>query len=346
MVTLTSPSRQLRAHSRFVIVAAALLLMFLAVLVARRPVASAMDLDPDSQAPPLATQPCSRPGAPPRHYQHVIWIWMENHSYHQVIGSEDAPFENQLAHDCGLATHYRAVTHPSLPNYLAATAGSTFNISRDQEPSVDPISAPNLFSEVFNSGRQWRTYYESMPGNCHPMNRAGYARNPAFYFAGARARCARWDVPMGSVHHGNLATALATDHLPAFSLMIPNLCHSTHSCPVARGDTWLSRWINEIITSPAYRGGNTAIFLTWDEGKHDLGQHIPLIVVSPTTTRGTVSKTGFDHYSLLRTTTNLLGIKAPGRAADAASMQTAFGLQPPAGPISGAGSGRATVSAK
>jgi phospholipase C len=260
------------------------------------------------------------------HYKHVIWIWMENHSYHQVIGSDDAPFENSLAHACGLATDYRAVTHPSLPNYLAAVGGSTFGVKADQYPSVRPINAPSVFSEVSRSGRQWRTYRESMSSNCHPMGHAGFARNPPPYFAGARTLCPRWDVPMGTVRHGLLATALNKDRLPAFSLMIPNLCDSTHSCPVASGDIWLSRWINRIITSSPYRHGTTAIFLTWDEGKHDLGQHVPMIVISPTTAPGTTSGRDFGHYSLLRTTAGLLGITPPGHAAGASSMQKPFGL--------------------
>src|SRR5438874_2046442 len=54
---------------------------------------------------------------------HVVWIWMENHSYSGIIGSPDAPYLNSLAAQCGLTTNYRAITHPSLPNYLAATSG-------------------------------------------------------------------------------------------------------------------------------------------------------------------------------------------------------------------------------
>jgi phospholipase C len=276
-----------------------------------------------------AAQPCRGPSTQPVRYRHVIWIWMENHSYGQVIGSAHAPFENSLARACGLATQYRAVTHPSLPNYLAAVGGSTFGVTRDQPPSRRAINAPTIFSEVSRSGRQWRTYSESMPGNCRPLASAkfgGYARNPAAYFTSTRRLCDRWDVPMGNVHQGNLATALDNSRLPAFSLMIPNLCHSTHACPVATGDTWLSRWITRITTSASYQGGSTAIFLTWDEGKHDTGQHVPLIVVSPTTTPGTTSSTVLDHYSLLRTTAELLGVAPPGHSGATPSMLTAFGL--------------------
>jgi phosphatidylinositol-3-phosphatase len=302
--------------------------MLLAVVVVATPFARVTQvLDPDVHSLPLTVQPCGRSTTPPPRYEHVIWIWMENHSYNQVIGSRNAPFENELARACGLAAHYDAITHPSLPNYLAATAGSTFGVTRDRSPSARPIRARSIFSEVAGSGRQWRTYVESMPANCHPMGVHGFARNPAMYFVHSRSHCPRWDVPMGRPRAGALSTALRTDRLPAFSLMIPNLCHSTHTCPVANGDAWLSRWMQRIAASPSYRNHTTAVFLTWDEGKHDLGQHIPLIVVSPSTAPGTVSRARFDHYSLLKTTTELLGVPAPGNADTAPSMRPAFGLR-------------------
>lgn len=309
------------------VLAALVLVLSAALTVAKKPDANAQPLTaPPLTAQPVSGQPCRGPATQPVHYKHVIWIWMENQSYNQVMGSASAPFENSLARACGLATNYTAVTHPSLPNYLAATGGSTFGVTRDQPPSRRAITAPTIFSEVNRTGRQWRTYSESMPGNCHPMGRFGYARNPTAYFASTRQVCDRWDVPMGNIHQGNLATALSNGRLPAFSLMIPNLCHSTHACPVATGDTWLSQWITRITTSASYQDGSTAIFLTWDEGQHDTGQHIPLIVVSPTTTPGTTNRTPFNHYSLLRTTADLLGITPPGNARGATSMRTAFGL--------------------
>ena len=57
--------------------------------------------------------------------------------------------------------------------------------------------------------------------------------------------------------------------------------------------------------------------------------HIATVVVAPTTPAGARSATLFNHYSLLRTTEELLGL--PGRlghAGDAstASMRAAFGL--------------------
>jgi phospholipase C len=285
--------------------------------------------DADFHSEPLIGRPCGQVTAAPA-YHHVIWIWMENHSYGQVVGSSDAPYVNALARACGLASNYHAVSHPSLPNYLAATGGSTFAETSDAAPRQAQVRAPSVFSEVRASGRQWRSYVESMRANCRPVGPHGFARNPAAYYRNARRLCLRWDVPMGTPTRGPFAAALRTGTLPAFSMVTPNNCDSTHNCPTAAGDAWLSRWVNTIIASPAYRRGDTALFLVWDEGRRELGQHVPLVVVSPSTRPGTVSSTRFDHYSLLRTASELLHIAPPGHAATAASLGAAFGLEPPA----------------
>jgi hypothetical protein len=51
-------------------------------------------------------------------------------------------------------------------------------------------------------------------------------------------------------------------------------------------------------------------------------------VVSPSTPRGTRSARLFSHYSLLATAEQLLRLRRLGQAATAATMTTAFRLQP------------------
>src|SRR5665213_20346 len=79
-----------------------------------------------TSAPTTATAaaPCLG-AAPPLHYSHVVWIVMENKAERSVLGSSDAPYLNHLANRCGDASDYHAISHPSLPNYLALTSGST-----------------------------------------------------------------------------------------------------------------------------------------------------------------------------------------------------------------------------
>lgn len=322
---------------RHLIGAGFLLLLAPVLTLGVRPLAEAAEPHSAPGSSPLASQlasstaalvshPCGGSAAAQVPIRHVVWIWMENHSYQQVIGSHSAPYENALASACGLALNYHAIAHPSLPNYLAATGGSTFGITGDRVPPGRTIKAPSIFSELTSSGRQWRTYVESMPGNCRPTGVFGFGRNPARFFNASHPLCSRWDVPLGTPQSGALATALRSNTLPAFSMVVPNLCHATHSCPVSSGDAWLSRWVSRIVSSPSYRHGGTAVFLAWDEGKRQIGQRVPLIVVSPTTVPGTTSRVHYTHYSLLRTTAQLLGVVPPGHAASATSLRTPFGL--------------------
>src|SRR4051812_49529859 len=65
------------------------------------------------------------------HPARVAVMVLENRSYEQVIGSANAPYLNRLARHSALATRYYAITHPSLPNYIALTGGSVFGIKQN-----------------------------------------------------------------------------------------------------------------------------------------------------------------------------------------------------------------------
>jgi hypothetical protein len=112
----------------------------------------------------------------------------------------------------------------------------------------------------------------------------------------------------------------------AFTFVTPNLCDDMHSCSVAAGDRWLSGRLPALLRTPQYRSGSTVVFITWDEDDGAAHQHIPTLVVSPDTRPGTRSAVPFDHYSLLATTEDLLGVPRLGAAAHATSMSRAFGL--------------------
>jgi hypothetical protein len=260
------------------------------------------------------------------HYDHVVWIWMENHSAGEVLGaSAPTPFERSLAAQCGAGTAYRAVGSPSQPNNIGATSGTTAGIHDDAPPSAHSLVTDNLFRQVRANGGTARSFEEAMDRNCQLDSSGRYAvkHNPQAYFADAddRAACLNDDVPLGDLTTGPFVNALQAGTLPAFSFITPDLCHDTHDCGVADGDRWLEEWVPPILTSATYRSGRTAVFVVWDEPTP-----MPVIVVSPTTRSGTSSTVAFDHYSLLRTTEELLGLPLLSRAATALSMRSEFGL--------------------
>lgn len=280
-----------------------------------------------------ARDPCGRLAAPPR-YRHVIWIWLENHSYAAIIGSSQAPYLNRLAASCGLATNYHNITHPSLPNYIGATSGLGYAALSRFTPDCGPSSRCDTSARsIFGQGETWTAYQESMPSDCLRTDSGEYAvrHNPPPYYSRLPG-CTQRDVP-----YGRLAGDLAAGRLPAFSIITPNLSDDMHDGTVADGDRWLARNLPAILRSREYAGGSTVVFITWDEGEGgaatrcasnttDVGCHVATLVISPSTRPGTRSGRLFSHYCLLATTEQLLRLPRLGLAARARTMTSAFRL--------------------
>jgi phospholipase C len=263
---------------------------------------------------------------------------MENHSLGDIIGNTpQAPYINSLATSCGLATDYHVTTHPSLPNYLAATSG----IAQGSLPATTYLDCDvsvichMTAGSIFGQGEGWKAYEESMPSNCYKSNSGEYAvrHNPAVYYT-SLSGCASKDVP-----YTQLAADLADNSLPAFSFITPNLIDDMHDGTIAQGDAWLASHLPAILNSKEYQSGTTAVFITWDEGSGgypiedcddtsvtDTSCRVPTIVISPSTPAGTTSGSFFDHYSLLGTTEQLLGLPKLASAASAPTMTAAFHL--------------------
>jgi len=285
---------------------------------------------------PSASHPCGTQ-AKPGTYRHVIWIFMENHSYGTIIGSSQAPYINTVAKECGVVTNDHNITHPSLPNYIAATSGLSYSALHGFLPDCSPGgSCDTSARSIFGQGETWKSYEESMPSACDHGNSGQYAvrHNPAVYYTTLRG-CSSSDVP-----YSRLATDLARNQLPRFSFITPNLTDDMHNGTVADGSKWLSRNLPVMLNSAEYRGGSTVIFITWDEGEgghYASGEHcatnttdvscrIATLVISPSTKAGTRSGTLFNHYSLLGTAEQLLGLPKLGMAASSPTMTKAFNL--------------------
>ncbi|HZP43283.1 MAG TPA: alkaline phosphatase family protein [Candidatus Binatia bacterium] len=287
-----------------------------------------------------AAQTCGTAPTPPAAWSHVVWIFMENHSYDQVIGTENAPFVDRLARECGLATNFRNVDHPSLPNYMAATSGLPHGALGRFESDCNAVKGcRSRARSIFEVAPSWGAYEEGMPRACYPVFTGPYAasHNPAAHYThlvDGRGTCAAHDVP-----YRQLQQDLDAGTLPAFAFVTPDMCHSMHDCSVGVGDAWLAGAVSRLTASAAYRSGGTAIFVTWDEGEGgdggescarstgDSSCHVATLVVSPSTRPGTRAGQLYSHYSLLRTTEEMLGVgPLLGRARAAKSMRKPFNL--------------------
>jgi len=240
----------------------------------------------------------------------VAVIVMENHPYGAIIGNRAAPYTNRLAKTYALATHYFAIRHPSLPNYLALTSGDTQGVTRDCTTCHFPVS--NIADSLEAVPATWTAFMQSMPSTCFLGANAGrYVKrhNPFLYYddiATDPARCNAHVLPLTSIDYANL---------PDFTWITPNLCNDTHDCSVATGDRFLKRFVPNLLTA---LGPGGVLFLTWDEGSHR-SNHIATIVAGDGATPGTYPG-AFNHYSLLRTVEDHFGAVLTGNAATATTM--------------------------
>lgn len=265
-----------------------------------------------SPARPLPVQRTPSPRAHLRSGRpsHVAVIVMENEEYSNVIGSRSTPYIDSLARRYALAENMYAITHPSLPNYLALTGGSAFGINSDCSDCA--VNASNLTDQFQREGLSWKAYMENLPRPCFSGSGAGeYAKkhDPFLYYrdiAAMPARCSR------VVALSQLKADEAARRLPAFLWISPNLCHDMHDCDRTTGDRFLAGLVPPLLRS---LGPTGLLFITWDEGTSDSaccrlasGGHIATILAGGGARGGARLQTPVDHYSVLQTIEDLLGL--------------------------------------
>jgi phosphatidylinositol-3-phosphatase len=225
---------------------------------------------------------------------HVFVIMLENHSFSSVIGNANAPFINSLADRYALAENYFGVTHPSLPNYVAAISGSNWFSNADIPTQT--FNHRNLVDQLEENHIRWGAYMETMPsagftGTQYPANAALYVNkhNPFILFDDVRNDASR---RANIKPYSDLAGDLDSGAAPNFVWITPNQCHDMHGgvfvtvsgesvdgapCPFGntkddandaalkqKADAFVHGAVDTIMSSKAWTG-NSAIFIVTDE---------------------------------------------------------------------------------
>lgn len=229
------------------------------------------------------------------------------------------PYLWSLGQEYGYATNYHAISHPSLPNYLAIAGGSTFGITDDRDPSVHPITGPSVYDQALDHGETARAYAQSMPSNCDGTNSSTYAtkHNPWTYFVDSRRRCNTYDVPASQLDPGNL---------PNIATLTPNLINDGHDGTPTQADNYLKSVLPPIFASSDFTTGRLVVVITTDESEaSDPTNHV-LTVVCDVNLHAKVVTADLNHYSLSRLYSQTIGARALSAATTAPDMRTAFGL--------------------
>jgi phosphatidylinositol-3-phosphatase len=251
---------------------------------------------------------------PPR----VAVMVLENRSYSQVIGSPNAPYLNRLAGKNALATRYYAVAHPSLPNYIALTGGSTFDFKRNCASCS--TSERNLVQQLSEAGVSWKAYFEGLTSSHRPgavTSRYNPHYNPFVYYEGVRGTAAHRSRILG---FRGLRRDLAGGTLPRFSWIAPSVRHDGHDGSLRQADRYASQLVPRVLRA---LGPNGVLYLTWDEGTDrdqaglggsNGGGHVALIAAGGAARHRATTTAPANHYALLRTIEASFGLRALGKA--------------------------------
>jgi len=307
----------------------------------------------------------SQPRNDVKNFQHVFVIMMENTGYQALVGNPNAPWINQAIAKYGVATNYYGVTHPSQPNYIAATSGSKNGVNDDNDIT---INVPNIVDQLESHGKTWKGYMQSYSlcnGNAlaHACGNQLYERkhNPFITYQDVQTNPSR---VANIVDFSQFATDLANNTVPDYSWISPDQCNDMHGraatpadpCDFSQvqslirtGDTFLANTVAAIQSSQAWNG-NSVIFITWDEsdftgsptdfGFGDTsgccdanpgGGHVLTLVISHSDHQARSSGVAYNHYSMLRTIEDGWRLGCLANTCDTANVPAMSDLVGPAG---------------
>jgi acid phosphatase len=248
----------------------------------------------------------------------------ENHSQSQF--QSGLPYLVSLGNTYGKATSYSAISHPSLPNYLAIFGGSTFGTSSDCDVGCGPTATrdTSVWDQTLEAGKSAKAYQESMPSNCATSGSDNYAPRhgpwPYWTNATSRANCLANDVPLTA-----LQSDIGAGTLPVTGEITPNLSNDWHDGSAAQANAFLQAWVPKLMAGPDYTSGNLTIIIVADEDDGSAGNNVPFVVVNLALTSKIVTG-AFNHYSLTRWLDDNAGVARLNNAASAPDLRAAFGL--------------------
>jgi Phosphoesterase family len=240
-------------------------------------------------------------------FDKVMIIILENANYRDALAQ---PFLSNLTKRGALLSEFYAEARPSLPNYIALTAGTTASLTSNAPVSLDLHHIGDLLEA---KGKTWKVYAEAYPGHCFLGERSGtYVRKhvPFLSFENVQkdpSRCA--NIVEASV----LASDIATGSLPDYSLYIPDEKNDGHDTGPAFADRWLAQAFGPLLNNQAFMKG-LLLVVTFDEAANDdPTNHVFTALVGESVLSGSVSKTPYTHYSLLRTIEDGLSLGTLGK---------------------------------
>lgn len=227
-----------------------------------------------------------------KYFDRAIYVIFENTNYSEAIKQ---PYFNQLAKRGAHFTNIFGITHPSQPNYIGLTSGSTQGVTHSKPVDLD---VRNIIDLLEAKSLTWKVYIEDYPGNCFTETSSGlYERrhNPFISYVNVQknpSRCAQL------VNANEFDNDVKNGTLPNYVFYIPNNKNSGHNTGVAYADSWYDQKFSPYVNNSEFMK-NTILISTFDESGSLASNQIYVSIVGEMVKAGDYSDQ-LNLYSLLK----------------------------------------------
>jgi hypothetical protein len=244
-----------------------------------------------------AKKPCNPPlfnttfrlgSLPGVHPDHIIFLWLENKDFDNIIGYSDAPYINSLVKKGTLFTNSHANTHPSYPNYVDFFAGDANGVRSDSCVESAPLTTPNLYTVLKSAGKSFAWYSEDLPKTGSRICTYGKyvaKHNPTTIFN---------NVP-GDINKRFKDFPADYNLLENVVNISPNEADDMHSASVREGDNWVKKHLATLVEWCLAH--NSIFVIYFDESGTDPDNRIPVIAVGQPVKAGYQQNELYDHFS-------------------------------------------------
>ncbi|AET41693.1 uncharacterized protein Ecym_8424 [Eremothecium cymbalariae DBVPG len=238
-------------------------------------------------------------------FNRFLVIWLENTDFDKAAGDSNMKWLGE--HGITL-NNYWALTHPSMPNYLASVGGDYFAVDDDRFIRV-PENVSTVVDLLDTKGISWSEYQEHQPYTGFQ----GFNYSNQETFASDYVRKHNPLVLYDSIVNDDDRLAnlknftqfykdLEDEKLPQYAIITPNMTNDGHDTTIKFAADW-SRSFLEPLLSNEYFMRDTLVLLTFDENDtYTSANRVFSILLGgavPEHLKGTTDDTYYDHYSQL-----------------------------------------------
>jgi hypothetical protein len=276
-------------------------------------------------SPPQAQAPALPPALAPapvvsagKHFDRVLIIVLENQNYSSAMKD---PFLAQVAGMGASFSNFKALIHPSYPNYLAMVAGSLFGVRSNDQITLPDDNSHRTIADFLD----WKNYAEDYPSEPKPFlgDRGKYVRKhvPFLSFAKIQQESFGNVISVYPKDPHNRFVADVEDFrsdpkkhpLPRYMFYSPNSDDDGHDPVVLPGrglrkaSTWLNKFLKDLFPLDEKMKG-TLIIVTFDESQlFEKTERIYTVFLGDMVKPGEITET-YTHYSVLRTIEDNFGL--------------------------------------